>query len=164
MSDYPPIDVTPLWALVNDDLIELLDLLPEDKLDWSPSPELWNTRGILLHVCLGRQFLTGGVADAGALTAEVLGGGQSKDGLKEQLRASWRKLEAFATDVGALDREYDMPLVSQQNGRASGHMIAFGLLEHDIHHRADILHYLRALGIAHEEPDSLARKLREGVS
>jgi uncharacterized damage-inducible protein DinB len=30
---------------------------------------------------------------------------------------------------------------------ATGHWIAFHLLEHDIHHRADIFHYLALLGI-----------------
>jgi uncharacterized damage-inducible protein DinB len=33
----------------------------------------------------------------------------------------------------------------------TGHWIAFHLLEHDIHHRADIFHYLALLGI--ETPD-----------
>ena len=31
---------------------------------------------------------------------------------------------------------------------SDGHWIAFHLLEHDIHHRADILHYLALLDVA----------------
>ncbi len=45
--------------------------------------------------------------------------------------------------------------------RAKGHWLAFGHLEHDVHHRADIIHYLDALGIDHPEPDTLARMLAE---
>ena len=32
-----------------------------------------------------------------------------------------------------------------------GHWIAFHLLEHDIHHRADIFHYLALLEIEHPQ-------------
>ena len=35
--------------------------------------------------------------------------------------------------------------------RKLGHWIAFHLLEHDIHHRADIFHYLALLEIEHPE-------------
>jgi hypothetical protein len=61
---FAPLDITPMWSRINDELIELADVMPEDKLDWSPSPELWNTRGILLHIVVGRHGL---MADAGRL-------------------------------------------------------------------------------------------------
>ena len=39
------IDLTPTWARFNDGLIRLVDHIPEDQLNWSPKPELWNFRG-----------------------------------------------------------------------------------------------------------------------
>ena len=46
-----------------------------------------------------------------------------------------------------LDATYD----DDRGAMVTGHWIAFHLLEHDIHHRADIFHYLALLGI--ETPD-----------
>ena len=54
----------------------------------------------------------------------------------------------FLGDTSKLDASYeDDPAYPP----VSGHWIAFHLLEHDIHHRADIFHYLALLGI--ETPD-----------
>jgi uncharacterized damage-inducible protein DinB len=35
--------------------------------------------------------------------------------------------------------------------RFNGHWLAYHLVEHDIHHRADIFHYLALLGIEHPQ-------------
>jgi uncharacterized damage-inducible protein DinB len=157
---YVPLDITAAWSMVNDDLGELLDLLSEEQLEWSPRPDLWNTRGILLHVVFGRYGLTGGIIEGGDPPPDILGEGQTRDGLRGLLRMSWQRIEPFLSDRDALDREYQGPFT--RDVALSGHWLAFGLLEHDIHHRADIIHYLRELGIPHEEPDTLAKKLRDG--
>jgi len=44
-------------------------------------------------------------------------------------------------DARPWPRDQDSPT------RVSGHYIAAALFEHDIHHRADILHYLALLGV-----------------
>ena len=51
----PRIDITPTWARLNEGLIRVVDYIPDDKLDWSPKPELWNFRGILLHIAASRD-------------------------------------------------------------------------------------------------------------
>jgi len=161
-ATFPPLDITPMWARVNDELIELLDLLPDDKLDWSPQPERWNARGILLHICIGRHIFTlPALRDVGD-PPDVLKEGQTREGLKEQLRASWRRVEAFLSDPALLAREYDTPYQGRTS-RVSGHWLAFGQLEHDVHHRGEIISYLSLLGIAHPEPDTLGRRLEEGA-
>jgi hypothetical protein len=43
---YPPLDITPIWARVNDDMIEIVDLFDDENINWSPSSERWNARGI----------------------------------------------------------------------------------------------------------------------
>ena len=40
MSDFPALDITPFWATVNDDLITIVDSIPDDKLNWTPKPDL----------------------------------------------------------------------------------------------------------------------------
>jgi uncharacterized damage-inducible protein DinB len=161
-NTFAPLDITAYWALVNDDLIEAIDRLSEEQLNWSPRPELWNFKGILLHVAFGRHSMLAGAVQDGLETPDVLRLGQTKDGLKEQLRVSWQRMGPFLCDPEALAREYDVQVLSQA-GRLTGHAMAFGQLEHDIHHRADILHYFRELGIGHSEPDTLERVLREQV-
>ena len=44
------LDIVPHWGRMNDSIIPLVDYVPDDKLDWSPKPELWNLRGILVHI------------------------------------------------------------------------------------------------------------------
>jgi uncharacterized damage-inducible protein DinB len=159
---FPPLDITPMWARVNDELIELLDLMPDDKLDWSPQPERWNARGILLHMCIGRHGMMQVIVQDGKQSPDIMGEGQTKAGLAEQLRVSWQRMQPFLSDADQLAREYDVPFQGRTS-RVSGHWLAFGQIEHDVHHRGEIISYLSLLGIAHPEPDTLARRLEEGL-
>ena len=159
-NSYPPLAITALWAYVNDDLIELLDLFSEEKLNWSPGPEVWNARGLLIHVCFGRYGLMQFIVKDGKESPNVLQEGQTQAGLREQLRLSWERVQPFLRDADLLAREYE-GMTLGETGMLTGHELAFGQLEHDIHHRADILHHLRALGITHQEPDTLLRVLKQ---
>jgi hypothetical protein len=72
-------------------------------------------------------------------------------------------MEPFLRDEQALATTYE-GMTLGESGPLAGHELAFGQLEHDIHHRSDILHHLRALEIPHQEPDTLLRVLRERKS
>ena len=160
-TTFAPLDVTPIWARINEELVELVDLLPEDKLDWSPKPELWNSRGILLHIVMGRHGMMAFVVKDGEPMPDALREGQASDGLKGQLRLSWRRMGPFLSDSSALEREYEYQTpIGGETRRLNGHWLATGQLEHDIHHRADIYHYLGMLGIEHGEPDTIERKFK----
>jgi uncharacterized damage-inducible protein DinB len=137
------VDIVPTWARFNADLIKLVDYIPDDQLNWSPKPELWNFRGILLHLADARiGWLSGTVQDSGP-TERVWGRVRSKDDIKREYEVTWRRLERFVNNPAQLAATYD-----DEGGAVTGHWIAFHLLEHDIHHRADIFHYLALLGIA----------------
>ena len=71
---------------------------------------------------------------------------RSKDDIKAAYASTWKRLEAFLGDRAKLDATYE-----DDPEPVTGHWIAFHLLEHDVHHRADIFHYLALLGI--ETPD-----------
>jgi uncharacterized damage-inducible protein DinB len=156
---YAPLDIAPLWGLVNEDLIELVGSMSEEQIEWSPRPKLWNSKGILIHLCFGRHGLMQMIVKDGLEGPDIIRAGQTKAGLAEQLRLSWERMQPFLRDPEALAREYEAMTLGE-TGILSGHELAFGQLEHDIHHRADILHYLRELGVAHEEPDTLLRVIR----
>jgi uncharacterized damage-inducible protein DinB len=143
---YPPLDITPIWARVNDELIRLVDYVPDDKLDWSPKPGLWNFRGILLHIASARDIWLGRDVRDGASAPDVAQTAHTKAEIQDAYRRTWKRLDAFLRDGGRLNATYTTPWET-----ASGHWIAFHALEHDIHHRADVLHYLALLDIEHPE-------------
>jgi uncharacterized damage-inducible protein DinB len=161
--DYAPLAITPMWARVNDELVELVDRLSDEQLNWSPKPELWNTRGIMLHICVGRHGMMQAIVEDGLESPDILGGVQTRAGMKEQLAVSWERMMPFLTSAEQLAREYPTEFEGKTVS-LSGHWLAFGQLEHDVHHRADIIHYLGLLGVEHPEPDSVERHLRELVA
>lgn len=146
---YPPLDITAQWGRLNDGIVRLVDYIPDDKLNWSPRPDLWNFRGILLHTCSARHtWMTRDVQD-GAETPELYATQLSKEDIKTQLAGSWRRLqEGLLSRTDRLDAEYNNAFAP---GTITGHWLAFHAIEHDIHHRADILHYLALLEIDHPE-------------
>jgi len=145
---YPPLDITAHWSRLNDGLIRLVDHIPGDKLNWSPRPDLWNLRGILAHVATGRHtWMTRDVQD-GETSPDVLRDVQMKDDLKRHLQASWERMLRFLSDPAKLATTYTS---IHEPYSITGHWIAFHGLEHDIHHRADIFHYLALLGIEHPD-------------
>jgi uncharacterized damage-inducible protein DinB len=135
------LEIGPVWARFNDELIRLVDYVPEDQINWSPKPELWNFRGILLHIAATRDGWLGGTGD-GEDVESVWTSVRTKDEIKQAYARTWQRVERFLADPARLAATY-----KDDEGDVTGHWIAFHLLEHDIHHRADIFHYLALLGI-----------------
>ena len=147
-TTYPPLDISSEYVRVTDHLIALVDCIPDDKLDWSPKPELWNFKGILLHVATARHGWLGFDVKDGEATPDVLREGQTREGLKEQLRLSGERLKRFLSDPAKLDATYES-LYLGETTTFTGHWVAYHLLEHDVHHRANVFDYLALLGIEH---------------
>ena len=144
-KQYGTLDIGAHWGRLNEAIAGLVDYVPDDKLDWSPREDLFNFRGIFLHISLARHNWLADTVRDGEQTPDVLRDGQTPEGMKEQLRLSWRRLERFLADPAKLAAKY------QEDTEVNGHWIAFHLLEHDVHHRADVLHYLASLEIEHPE-------------
>ena len=145
------LDFTDVWVRFNEQLIKLVDYVPDDKLNWSPKPELWNFRGILLHIAATRDSWLGEGIHDGFDAPNVWQTVRTKDEIKASYARTWQRLAIFLANQSQLDAEYEVQDPGEPVEMASGHWIAFHLLEHDIHHRADIFHYLTLLGI--ETPD-----------
>ena len=140
------LDIAPTWARFNGQLIRLVDYVPDDKINWSPKPELWNFRGILLHIAAAREGWLGGLVKLEGEPIDVYRTVRSKEQIQDAYRRTWQRVERFLHDPAKLDATYD-----DEGEQVTGHWIAFHLLEHDIHHRANIFDYLALLGI--ETPD-----------
>jgi uncharacterized damage-inducible protein DinB len=145
-TTYGRIDLAPTWARFNDELIRLVDYVPDDKINWSPKPELWNFRGILLHIAAARDGWLEGMGD-GIEAPNVYQTVRSKDEIKAAYARTWDRLAKPLGDQQRLDAEYETQDPGEPVDMKSGHWIMFHLLEHDIHHRADIFHYLALLDI-----------------
>ena len=152
-TTYPPLDISSEYARVTDHLIALVDCIPDDKLDWSPKPELWNFKGILLHVAFARHGWLGRTIQDGETSPDVLREGQTREGLKEQLRLSGERLQRFLADPAKLAGSYEDEYLGETR-MLTGHWVAYHLLEHDIHHRANVFDYLALLGIEHPEVET----------
>ena len=149
MSDAPYIklQVDPFWQRLQNDLVRIVELVPDDKMDWTPRSELWNFRGILIHVSDVRDYwLANGVQD-GEPYPNIWQTARSKDDLKRELVRTFERLTRFLNDRAQLDAQKPDP--ADASRPRDGHWLAFQLLEHDIHHRSELMQRLALLGIAH---------------
>jgi uncharacterized damage-inducible protein DinB len=149
MTAEPPsarLDIIPNWRRLNGMLIDLVDFVPDDKMEWSPKPELWSFHHTFQHLCEAREQWMVRANNDGEPDIDVYANVHSKDDLKDAFRRTWQRIERTLTDQPRLDATYKDRYWAQAPLR-SGHWVAFHLLEHDIHHRADVLLYLALLGI-----------------
>ena len=111
MPNYAPLKIAPYWQMTNENLIELIDLVPEDKLDWTPAPGEWSTRLIATHMILARYHAPIVQGLDGAQMSEVIMDCRTKEGLKKHLASSWQMVAEFLSDESKLDAAHE-PLVA----------------------------------------------------
>lgn len=141
-------DVLPSWRRLNEMLIELVDVVPDDRMGWSPEPELWSFERIMLHLCDAREeWMVRAVAD-GEPNIGVLQNVRGKPGIRDAFERTWERIERTFGDQEKLDATYRDRWWAEAPPR-TGHWVAFHLLEHDIHHRAELLQRLALLGVEH---------------
>ena len=145
-ADSARFDILPIWSNLNDMLIELVDYVPDDRIQWSPKPELWSFHHIFLHLSEAREQWMNRAIDDGEPDIDVYKNVHSKEDIKLALSSTWRRIERVFTAGAKLDATYRDRYWAAAPLR-SGHWVAFHLLEHDIHHRAGTLLYLALLGI-----------------
>jgi uncharacterized damage-inducible protein DinB len=131
-------------------MIRLVDYIPDDKLNWSPKPELWNFKGTLIHIIAVRHAWLATDVQDGLPTPDVLREAHTKEAIKHHLAVSWERVQKFLSNHEQLEAMHEGEPGSRYP-QYNGHWIAYHLLEHDIHHRANIFHYLALLGIEHPD-------------
>ena len=150
MTAYAPLKIAPYWQMTNENLIELIDLIPEEKLDWSPAPGEWSTRVIATHIILARFHEPIVPLRDGAQMSEVIMDCRTKEGIKRRLASSWQMVAEFLSDESKLDAAHE-PLVANAPGYNEpevndGHYIAYHRMAHDLHHRSTIIGHMAQLG------------------
>jgi uncharacterized damage-inducible protein DinB len=140
------LDILPTWRLLNGMLIELVDHVPDDRMQWSPKPDLWSFQHIFQHLAEAREQWMVRAIDDGEPNIDVYANVHSKDEIKDALQCTWERIERTFSDQARLDASYQDRWWKEAPLR-TGHWLAFHLLEHDIHHRADLLLYLALLDI-----------------
>jgi len=152
-TNYPRLNFAPHWQTTNENLIELIDLVPDEQLDWAPAPSEWSTRVIVTHIILARYHNPIVPGRDGAQMSDVVIDCRTKEGLKRHLRSSWEMVGSFLSDADKLDAVHE-PLTG---GLApeyvepevyDGHYIAYHRMAHDLHHRSTIIGHLNQLGIS----------------
>jgi uncharacterized damage-inducible protein DinB len=147
-TTVPPLAITPYWDSVQENLLEIVDLLPEDKLNWTPHADLWNSKGILIHVSDARDIWMSRDVQDGEPYPNIWTTARTKDDLKRELVRSYERMRRFLANQSQLDAAHHAEYNDQVRDY-DGHWIAFHLLEHDIHHRAELMQRLALLGIEH---------------
>ena len=151
-TNYAPLNIGPYWHMTNDNLIELVDLVPEEKLDWAPAPTEWSIKLITTHMILARYHYPIEPPEGGPRVQDVVMDCRTKEGLKKHLRLSWEMVAAFLTDPVKLDAVHE-PLTANAPEYVEpevydGHYIAYHRMAHDLHHRSTIIGHLGQLGIS----------------
>ena len=150
----PPLAISQHWQTVQDNILCIADLIPDDKLNWTPKDDLWNSRGILIHIADARdRWLADRVVD-GDPYPNIWATARTKDDLKRELDRTFGRLQRFLANQQQLDAMYSEEWVDhageRHTERFDGHWVAFHLLEHDIHHRTELMQRLALMDIKHD--------------
>jgi uncharacterized damage-inducible protein DinB len=150
-TTFQPLNFAPHWQTMNENLIELIDLVPDDKLDWSPREGEWAIKTILVHIILARyhHVLIDGVD--GATVSEIVASAGTKVGLQKALASSWEGIARFISDPAKLNTVYAPPgndPMYLDPELYDGHYIAYHRFAHDLHHRSTIIGCLNELGVS----------------
>jgi uncharacterized damage-inducible protein DinB len=135
---------------MNENLIELVDLLPEEKLDWVPREAEWAAPTIFAHIAMARHMGPLGTPDAMARIGQLPMNCRTKDGIKEELGRSWELIERFLSDPEKLNATYEMNPADEYyvlEPVQTGHYLLYHRFAHDLHHRSTVIGYLAQPGV-----------------
>lgn len=124
-----------------------LEVAPDDKLDWAPADNMITLGNIFMHIAEASDWWISEIVDQKGFVDYTPCPSAPKAEITVMLDKHWKRLEDFfARAPQVLEGVYDMSRHGRDR-KPSGHWIFLHLLEHDIHHRSQINHYLRMLGI-----------------
>jgi uncharacterized damage-inducible protein DinB len=135
-------------------------LLREDEMDWRPVPGALSVGEILRHLWVSEEGVRR-VALAGDFTyyeKRIPHGLSAVVGKPETLAEELSSLEKVHTETLAevaqlpLERWDDVRVNDEFGIRRKIAVILFGINEHEVHHRAQLMTYLRMLGTPAPEP------------
>ena len=134
-------------------LMAAFDLAPEDKLDWKPAANMIPLGQVFLHICETSDWWYDDIVKGKAAVELAIEGKKCppKTEIAKHLNEHWERLERFFAEPEAiLDKVYIREGIHegrQWKIEKNGYWVFSHILEHDIHHRSQIFHYLRILGL-----------------
>jgi len=145
---FPFETMTGFWlSEIKPPIGKALDIAPDGRLDWAPADNMITLGNIFMHIAEGSDWWISAIVDNGEYTDYTPCPSYPKADIAVMLDKHWKRLENFfARAPQVLEKEYDMSKYGRDK-TVTGHWIFLHLLEHDIHHRSQINHYLRILGI-----------------
>ena len=137
------------WAEVRDGLLQTLDKLTDEQLDFVPREGLWSPGTVARHIANAEEgwFRYAATRELTEWPAEYTTEDYpTVDSVKALLTEVHARTQAYlaTVDVTDLDRSLQMPWGSNLPLR----WIIWHVLEHEIHHRGEISLMLGLLGVA----------------
>jgi uncharacterized damage-inducible protein DinB len=143
---------------------QVTSLLGEDEMDWRPVPDALSVGEMLRHMWVSEEGVRRAAlkGDFGYYEKRIPGGLAAVVGKPRTLAEELESFEKVHTET--LTLVGDFPLGRWDEVRANEalgirrkvEVILFGINEHEVHHRAQLMTYLRMLGTPVPEP--FARK------
>lgn len=137
------------WYQVQAHLTDMVDRIPEAHLEWKPEGMQRSFGDLLRHIVETRDWWVAKVleepGDCKDITRDNCG---DRDRIKVELERSYEQVKAVYkkwTEEG-LRRRYTLP--DSEGAMVTGLWVLWHVIEHDIHHRAQVMTYLRLFGIA----------------
>jgi len=140
------VEMYPYWERVRKTMIQAARLIPKGKLEWRPVKKMFTIGDLLRHMVDTEEFWIQGV---------LLGKGGNPDRKRkdfptvDKILKDWERIHKKT--LAALSR---MPFSSlskkvqiQENGQVPVGWLLWHVVEHEVHHRAQIVTYLRLLGV-----------------
>jgi uncharacterized damage-inducible protein DinB len=120
---------------------------PDDKLEWAPAKDMISLGNIFMHIAEASDYWITTIIDKKECIDYTPCPCPPKAEIAAMLDSHWLRIEEFFSRAPQImEGPY---LLQRRSGTAelTGSWIMLHLLEHDIHHRSQINHYLRILGI-----------------
>jgi len=169
MADHPGTirSFYPFWdSMYRPFLIQAVEALPADRFHWKPRPEMFTAQQIIVHIAECERGWIHGTLDGGPYEEFVVPHEDPAQGwvtareapdhaallsmLEEWHRPTERWLEK---PVSELTRVVTSQIRGGPVRRHTVHWILDLMQQHEIHHRAQLLLYLRLMGL--EPPPSM---------
>ncbi len=127
--------------------LAILEAIPDDKLDFRPTPEMMSLGEHLGHLALVERHILGLIQSGLGLNPAVSEPvpTESKDGLLASVREGFRCTDSLLAGLAESDLDR-MISVGEDRRESVKHMLGT-MAEHQLHHRGQIIIYFRMMGM-----------------
>ncbi len=128
-------------------IMQALKKTPDDKLDWGPADQMITLGNIFMHIAEASNWWISKIIDGKDYKDLTPCPSYPKPEIENLLNDHWLRLEDFFERCPGITEKEIPHKWRGEIHMITGKWIMMHLLEHDIHHRSQINHYLRILGI-----------------